>query len=355
MTRLPVRNLLARVADLAGFTWFPADVEDVAIMAGRGRMLGGSMHGTAAQLGVTPTPHDPGTPLTLTSWNLQFAGGRRHFFYDGGRDVHVPTHEVEATLRAIVDTAFADETPTLLLLQELDRGSDRTGRLDELVPFLERMAACASTPYHRARFVPVPAKQPLGRVELHLATLGSVAFARARRIALPLLNEPAWRRAFNLKRCLLEVDVPLADGRVLKVGNTHLSAFSRGDGTLPRQVDVLARWMAEQRAAGHPFVLAGDLNLLPPGDEPSRLPDPHNYADDGELVRKLLIHARSAVPGEAWLAPEWRTYQPYGSAPDRVLDYLFVSPDIDVEDVRVVATEASDHLPLTARLRINAA
>jgi endonuclease/exonuclease/phosphatase family metal-dependent hydrolase len=118
---------------------------------------------------------------------------------------------------------------------------------------------------------------------------------------------------------------------------------------------VLARWMAEQRAAGRPFVLAGDLNLLPPGDDPRRLPDPQNYADDGELVRRLLVDARSAVPSEVWLAQTWRTYQPFGSTPDRVLDYLFVSPEIDVEDVRVLATQASDHLPLTARLRIRAA
>ncbi len=344
MQRPHLRNLLARAAEIAGLTWFPAPVEDVAVITPAG---GGT--------NSVPPPHDPNTPLTVTSWNLQFAGGRRHFFYDGGPDVRVPPDEVEANLRALVDTAFAKGVPSLLLLQELDRGSDRTGRVDELVPFLASMSACASTPYHRARFVPVPAKTPLGRVELHMATLGSIPFRSARRIALPLLNEPAWRRAFNLKRCLLEVAVPLADGRVLMVGNTHLSAFSRGDGTLPRQVDVLARWMAEQRAAGRPFVLAGDLNLLPPGDDPRRLPDPQNYADDGALVRRLLVDARCAVPSEVWLAPAWRTYQPFGSTPDRVLDYLFVSPEIDVEDVGVLATQASDHLPLTARLRIRAA
>jgi endonuclease/exonuclease/phosphatase family metal-dependent hydrolase len=185
---------------------------------------------------------------------------------------------------------------------------------------------------------------------MHLATLATVPVARARRIALPLLAEPRWRQAFNLKRALLEVEVPLADGRVLMVGNTHLSAFSRGDGTLPRQVAVLAAWMGAQAARGRPFVLAGDLNLLPPGDVPARLPDPENYADDADLVRGLLTHARSAVPAEAWLAPEWRSYQPYGSAPDRVLDYVFVSPDLGVRDVRVEPTEASDHLPLAVTL-----
>ena len=47
-----------------------------------------------------PEPLPPiarGEPLTVLSWNLQFAGSRRHhFFYDGGQAVHVPPEDVEA-------------------------------------------------------------------------------------------------------------------------------------------------------------------------------------------------------------------------------------------------------------------
>lgn len=305
-----------------------------------------------------PRPLRRGDELRVLSWNLQFCATRRwHFFYDGGPDVFVDAAAVRAGVDAVGRT-LAEVGAELVLLQEVDRDSARTGRVDELAALrtLAPHAAWACTPYHRSRYVPHPPRQPLGRMHMDLAVLSRFELVGGRRLALPPLREPWLRRQFNLQRAVLAVDVPVEGGPPLAVAVTHLSAFSRGDGTMPLQVRALAAWMEARRAEGRPFVLAGDLNLLPPGDDPARLgAEAVEYADRPNPIEALLPRFRSAVPPERLLDPALRTYLPPGaSTADRVLDYLFVSDDLEVAEAAPLAVEpwVSDHLPLVARLRL---
>lgn len=298
-------------------------------------------------------PLRAGTPFTVLCWNLQFCAGRSvEFFYDGGPGVHVDPAEQARTLAAVADV-LAQEQPDLALLQELDRDSARTQRNDQLQPLLGAVdwACWATTPYHRARFVPVPAPRPLGRIDLHLAVLSRFPLRPGVRHDLARLDEPRWRQALNLKRALLEVPVPLWGGGELRVGNTHFSAFSRGDGTLGRQVARTAAWMRRDPA----FLLGGDLNLLPTGDDPARLSrDRENYADHGNPLDRLTSEFRD-ISGAAVADPSWRTYLPYGAdAPDRRLDYLFAGPRLEVLEACVLDrySDISDHLPVRARVRV---
>jgi endonuclease/exonuclease/phosphatase family metal-dependent hydrolase len=306
----------------------------------------------------TPVPLAAGARLRVLSWNVQYAAGRRqHFFYDGGTAVHVPEGDVRATLEGL-QAVIRAEAPDLVLLQEVDRDSARTGRIDQLPPLASAAdaASVASATYHRSRFVPTPLGDPLGRVDLHLALLTRFRIAQAHRLALPLLKESRIRQAFDLKRAVLWASLPTEGGPALDVAVTHLSAFSLGDGTLPRQVAVLDAWMREREAARTPFVLAGDLNLLPPGDDPRRLgADAGEYADDPNPLVDLLAAHRSVFPAADLLRPDRRTFLPYGAdRPDRVLDYLFVGPGVEVEDARVLQEyrDLSDHVPLSADLRL---
>jgi endonuclease/exonuclease/phosphatase family metal-dependent hydrolase len=191
---------------------------------------------------------------------------------------------------------------------------------------------------------------------MDLAVLSRFALAPGLRTALSPLREPWLRQQFNLRRALVTTEVPVEGGPPLAVGVTHLSAFSRGDGTLPRQVETLAAWMRARRAAGQSFVLGGDLNLLPPGDDPARLgADAAEYADQPNPADALLAAFRSVVPAERLLLPESRTYIPPGAmVPDRVLDYVFVSDDIEVIAAGPLPVDpmVSDHLPLRAELRL---
>ena len=98
---------------------------------------------------------------------------------------------------------------------------------------------------------------------MHLCTLSKYKLGDATRHQLPLLKESRVRQLFNLRRCVLET--PLVNGPTLF--NTHLSAFSYGDGTVERQVSRLRELVGGKDS----FLLAGDLNSLTPFEDASTL------------------------------------------------------------------------------------
>ncbi len=313
--------------------WLPGDRENVPVLH----------DGPAANL-------LPGQRFRVLTWNVQFAGTRRnHFFYDGGDAVSVPAADVRDALAGIV-ALLRRIDPDVALLQELDRRSRRTGYVDELdalhqgFPTPRRL----STSIHRSAWVPHPLGHQLGPVDLEQAILSRFELSRGERIALPPLREPALRQAFNLHRALL-----VGSGPDVAFATTHLSAFSRGDGTLPAQVGRIVAWIDGLR--GRPWLLGGDFNLLPPGDDPKRLgAEAAEYADHPSPLLPLFARGRSVFPEASLLGADQRTYLPPGAnEPDRVLDWLFVSPHLTVERAWVEPIPAwlSDHRPIVADLR----
>lgn len=188
---------------------------------------------------VFNAPHAPTwsavQKLRVMTWNVQYAASiRQHFFYDGGRAVSAPREDVEFTLRGLVRAIRAAD-PDVVMLQEVDRGSRRTCGIDQLMHMLEDLDFCshASAPYWRVPYVPHPRHEHLGRIDMHLVTLSKYRLDSAMRIQLPLLQESRVRRLFNLRRAVLDVALPrAAAGAPVRLLNTHLSAFSGGDGAL---------------------------------------------------------------------------------------------------------------------------
>lgn len=308
----------------------------------------------------TPQGLVAGQPFTAVSWNIQFGLGitDEPFFYEHGTRVHGTAEEVEQTMRAVAK-AIRGYDADIALIQELDRGSARSQSIDELplVRDAGGYAFTATAPYHRA-YVPSPPLNPLGRVDMHLALLSRSPMQAAQRTQLALLQENRVVQAANLKRALLTAEVPVeGHPQPLAIGVTHLSAFSQGDGTLDKQVAQLVAWI-EARAPDQPWILAGDFNMLPPGDDPQRL-DPEQaayYADATNPIEQMIPKYRTV-----WtelLADGSRTFVPHGSkTPDRKIDYVFIGGPIEVVERRVDTTliGVSDHLPMIATLRVGAA
>jgi endonuclease/exonuclease/phosphatase family metal-dependent hydrolase len=100
-----------------------------------------------------------------------------------------------------------------------------------------------------------------------------------------------------------------------------------------------------------PWLLAGDFNALPPGDDPGRLgADAGMYGTPSPLA-PLYGTAESAVPLEGHRRePErWRTWVPFRSTvPQRTLDHAFASSGSCFSRTSVDrrALDLSDHLPL---------
>ena len=291
-------------------------------------------------------PLQKGTPFTLFNWNIQYAGSRRHhFFYDGGSAVRVPENDVRESILSIKEE-ISKIDPDIILLQEVDRDSHRTHRIDQLREIVSGVLGLSwtSTPYHKASFVPAPFGNPLGRVELHEAILSKFEIATSQRIQLSLLNEPRWRQMFNLKRAILATTIPIQHQNMhLHVATTHLSAFSFGDGTLDKQVDKLLNWI-QSLPPNAPWILAGDFNLLPPTDDPNRLEDGEKYYQgNSNPLQKLSQKYKNAITSENY------TYQPFGQKPDRKIDYVFYGGPISMIESSVISSDTSDHLPMCVK------
>jgi endonuclease/exonuclease/phosphatase family metal-dependent hydrolase len=291
-----------------------------------------------------------GEDIRLVSWNIQFAGSRKHhFFYDGGQAVHVPKKDVEETLQHINDALLREGTD-IALIQEVDRFSERTAEIDQLDELLQYRTGLnwAVTPYHKVPYVPTPSHEHMGRVNLNLAIISSFSLSDSKRHQLALLDEPRWRQYFNLKRAILESSLPLEGNRgVLRVAVTHLSAFSKGDGTLNKQIAQVKEWMDSQ-PEDQPWILAGDFNLLPPDDTASRLgEDSELYSDETNPIEDIIPSYQTAFPKS--LINKHRTYLPFGAEkPDRKIDYIFYGGPIEIKHAVVLRDQShvSDHLPL---------
>jgi endonuclease/exonuclease/phosphatase family metal-dependent hydrolase len=134
------------------------------------------------------------------------------------------------------------------------------------------------------------------------------------------------RPAGGEQRGLLEAVLQIRGVRV-RVANTHLQHNSALERTA--QAQRIAELLAP---SPEPVVLAGDLNAVPEAPELAPLlgafADAWTRAGDGPGF---------TIPVEA---------------PNRRIDYVLTSPEIEARSAHVIATTASDHLPVVADLAV---
>lgn len=305
--------------------------------------------------------------LRIVTWNIQFAAGSDcHFFYEGGDLTSVPSErQVFTNLDTLAERITALDAD-VVLLQEVDRGSRRSWYIDEHAELRQRCPAykCdASTWYWKVPWVPTPLgvrKEQLGRVNLHLSVLSKYLLGDVQRVPLPaIISDGCLTRFFNLRRCVQRITLPAADGVDVTILNTHLSAFTSGDGTSVLQVAVLRDLIA---SAGPRWLLAGDFNALPPGVSAVGLTGQaaieYPVPDAPSAVAPLFELGTSVIPLAQLTEPQTRashfTLKYHGRAlPEVTIDYIFAAPGWALDTARVAREVGwpSDHLPLVASLR----
>ncbi len=294
--------------------------------------------------------------ISMLSWNIGYAGlgSDMDFFYDGGsrvRSSREKTLENLAAIKKYLSTRLGDD---FWLLQEVDRRSKRSWKLDQLQE-LQRLKPGSDFFFalnYRSPFVPVPFYQPLGRVESGLLIAGGNSPFFAARYSYP--GSYSWPGSlFNLQRCFLLLRYELENGRQLVVVNTHNSAFDDG-GLRARQMAFLEEILLAEFELGNYVIAGGDWNQCPPGfsaDFPGRVFDQED----------LLFISPDLFPGWRWAfdagQPTCRrlaaSYVP-GETPVTLIDFFLVSPNVEVLEVRTVDLDFanSDHNPVTGRFRL---
>ncbi|CAG8868462.1 hypothetical protein PS627_03037 [Pseudomonas fluorescens] len=315
----------------------------------------------------TNKPLLPGQVLKVMTWNVQYLAGKRYvFWYDQGHGEDTrPTHEDLAYNLDEVARVIRAEQPDVVMLQELDNDAKATDYQDQLSLLRERLVdlyPCAAQAYDwKSDFV--PDRHVLGSAGRTLATLSRYPIDKAERLQLPNAADNAWSRLLQPQPALLVSYLPFGDGSRLAVINTRLSPYQPGSEVQDRQVQHLAKVLDRLEGQGTPWLLGGDLNLLPLGQH-RRLPTEQRGSYPADSNLHVLWDKYPMIPSNAEASGAergaWLTHypnDPVASGPDRTLDYLFHSPKLQRLGARVVQEDTlqiSDHLPVTARLLLPA-
>jgi len=320
----------------------------------------------------------PRSPLKVMSYNVQYMASKNYvFFYDV--DVNNP-ERVDAVAKANktlasqpskehvfwtldqVAEVISNEDPDIVFLQEMNGTEDsRTYYIDLLNELRARLPngryAChTQAPYWKAEFIFHP--EILGSVDMQLVTLSKYRITQALRHQLPRPERNFFVRPFHFQRALLESRIATDDGSSLAVINTHFEAWAAGTGLMERQIAATEKLLQSLDSQSIPWVLGGDLNLLPPDDNRQRrkiIAAATGVYDESPQIQALYQRYR-AVPNLQHLlsddAPAWYTYfpnDPTVDGPDRTIDYLFFSEQWKLDDAQVLqqgTLNISDHLPV---------
>ncbi len=328
-------------AGIRSITYHPDELESVAVQCKDAPLL------------------SPGQKIKVMSYNVQFMAGKSYvFFFDvpghEGPDERPSAEDIDKTLDRVA-RIIRLEDPDIILLQEMDKGAKRTDYQDQTQLLIERLpdkSYCyTSAFYWKAKYVPHPRIR--GAVGMRLVTLSKYRIDKATRHQLPLVPGNWLVQQFNIKRAILETQMPITDGRMLSCYNVHLEAFTEGTDVAEQQVAMLQGLLQAQTRH---WIAGGDYNLLPPGHyEWLDLAEKEYYRPDTEIKR--LYDLFPGIPPTTDLldttkAKKWFTHNPnnpQAQGPDKTIDYFFYSPDLKVDTSYVRhhdTLDISDHLPL---------
>ncbi|MEV4538361.1 endonuclease/exonuclease/phosphatase family protein [Asanoa sp. NPDC049518] len=243
-----------------------------------------------AGTGRTSGPAAPGA-IRVVAYNI-----RMGFGLDGRFDLAGLTAAIEA------------QRPDVVLLSEVDRAWLLNGGHDTLALLAHRL----EMPF---RFAPA-ADAVWGDAVLTRLPVVYTATTRLRAVGAPT----------GAQALGVVVDV---SGTEVAVVSTHLQPPPDG-GPLSQAREVAA--FARGFAAGRPLVVGGDLNTQP-GDPAFAAFTDVGLVDGFAADRPLLTSP--------------------ADAPREQIDHLLVSPSIGVSEVVAPRTEASDHLPVAATLKVS--
>ena len=168
-------------------------------------------------------------------------------------------------MEAIAETLTVID-PDIVLLQEVDLGSKRTGYWNQIQYLLDNThlnyGVYASV--WEVDFIPTDG---IGRVNMGNAILSKYEIGPSERIQLRLrTDQPDYEQYFYLRRNILKSEIPeLASSSQKKfyAVNIHATAFATDD-TKEKHVAKYLQILENINLEGHAFVSGGDLNAVPP-------------------------------------------------------------------------------------------
>jgi endonuclease/exonuclease/phosphatase family metal-dependent hydrolase len=304
-----------------------------------------------------PITHNDST-FTFLTWNLGYGGlgAEVDFFYDGGKMVTSPKAHVQKNNAGMVKFLEENKNTDFIFLQEADRKGKRSWNIDQVAEFAKVLPehTYAFTPNYDVKWMPFPFLDPMGKIYGGLLTFSHYEPVEAKRIALANITDFP-RREFYLQRCLMTQRYHLPNGKDLFVINTHFEAYDNGS-VKKEEMRTAKKIMEEEYAKGNYVVLGGDWNIAPPDF------NVHKWEKEKETDPLYLANNDSTfIPGWKYVYdPNTPTNRKNNHAFDpkttftTIIDYYFVSPNIEVEEVKGVdlGFQFSDHNPVKMKIKL---
>ena len=322
--------------------------------------------------------YDSGT-IKVVTWNIRFGIARFPFFGDScGDDVILDDATIVENMAAIADSLNVIDAD-IVLLQEVDVSSKRTGYMDQVQYLLDNTNlnyGCYASMW-KADFIP---SDGIGRIDAGNAILSKYKLTDAERIQLRLrTDQDGLTQYFYLRRNIVKAKIPaLTQGsKDFYAVDIHATAFATDD-TKKQHIDKYVKTLAEIHSSGDYFVTGGDLNSVPPGSVTdfclSDMCDGDDYhTDQAEEYHKEGSYFENFDGEPDILGPLYEVYDSaidfddanlsihltHGPSTsyemndikyDRKLDYLFTNGiwENTSSKTHQAAWELSDHLPVSA-------
>jgi endonuclease/exonuclease/phosphatase family metal-dependent hydrolase len=295
------------------------------------------------------------------TWNIGYGGlgAETDFFYDSGQMVTTPEAWVKKYTDGIYATIAANKDADFIFIQEADRHGKRSWNIDEVAGINSQAPDhhYAFAVNFNVKYLPFPLepwKDKIGEVYGGILNLSRYTPVESKRIALPGITD--WpRKLFYLERCLLMQRYKLPNDKELVVINTHFEAYD--DGSVKKeQMKLTKKILEEEYAKGNYVILGGDWNIAPPDFNVKKWEKEINHDKLYEMNNDS-----NYIPG-------WK-YVYDGNTPTNrknshafdpkttfttVIDYFFVSPNVNVIEVKGIDAgfKYSDHNPVRLKIQL---
>jgi endonuclease/exonuclease/phosphatase family metal-dependent hydrolase len=301
--------------------------------------------------------------FTLMTWNIGYAGLDKDmdFFYDGGIKVITPENNCRENISRIEDFLIKNDTIDFIFIQEIDRDSKRSYRIDQYQRISERLSGYEHSfaKNYDVFFVPLPPTNPLGKVLSGIATYSKFIPESSTRYSLPgQYGFPT--QLFQLDRCFMVNRYRIENGKELVLINTHNEAFDKAGNIRKAQMKRLREFVLNEYNAGNYVITGGDWNQFPPDFKPAFS---GNKGFTGLIGNFNLVGiASNYMPGDwKWIydpaTPSFRTvmkaYDP-STTPASICDMFLTSPNIESIFIKCqpLGFINSDHNPVIIKVKL---
>jgi endonuclease/exonuclease/phosphatase family metal-dependent hydrolase len=302
---------------------------------------------------ASPKVFEKGMPLKVMDWNIGFGGG-----LTGNPTDRHPASEVSANLSKIA-AEIRRESPDIVFIQEVDKPSSRTGRIDQVEYLLKNtgMSHVCFVATWKSNYVPspiFPLSGHIGPVHSGQLILSKFPIKECRRVPLPQPPENSWwYNRFYLRRALQHAIIKVDGIGEMDVVNVHLEAFSTPN--RQHQAELAAEYVGGP-GGDRPLIMAGDFNSLPPFSVKTRgfIDEDIDFTNDSTIETiRAIPGLREVVIDDVRDVTESSFHTFPAVEPTRRLDYIFyrnMTGSVYAEVPR--KARSSDHLPVVAEIRL---